>query len=190
MTRHAMKSERERREPKSNRGEPAASQVAYNDCYSCDAIHLAQQGCLVVAAEVMQHLRAHYYVDTRVRKGKGEATAADRIGDCLTRCRGEDGRGVESDGSESDARDTCGARGRQRNVAKACPDIKERRVPRKLRKVRRQFGHRALRAAKDEVGSPDVPHCPENESRVVVASIEQLCAVLARRCQEYSHAGV
>jgi hypothetical protein len=98
-----MKSQGKRREPKSERRQPASAQVAHDHAHTSDTVHLAQQIDRIIVSEMMEKLRAHHDVDASIGERKPQGIAADGAIDGLSARARQLLGGIETEGVKLDA---------------------------------------------------------------------------------------
>jgi hypothetical protein len=73
-----MKSQGKRSEPQAPGRDPTPPEVAHDDSYACDAIHLAEECQRLDAGKVMQDLGAHHDVDALIGERQSQRVTAYR----------------------------------------------------------------------------------------------------------------
>src|SRR5258706_9618853 len=181
-----MKSKGKRSEPKAGRRDPASPDVADDDAYSSDSIHLAQQRRCFFSREVMKYLRAHHDIDAVVRKRQMQRVGTNcEVHRTLAGLR-ELGGGIEPDRRQLYA---VAARFLSRstwNVAESGAHIEQRGVPWHLLQRVLQFVERGADSAVQRVGALHIGERSRGELGIDVRGVENLVAPFSRWRQKVS----
>src|ERR1700704_2675200 len=181
-----MKSKGKRSEPKAGRRDPASSDVADDDAYSSNPIHLAQQRRRFGSSEVMQNLRAHHDVDAVVGKRQVARVGTNREIHRTPAGLRELGGGIESDCRELYAVAARLLSRSARNVAESGAYIEQRGVAWHLLQRVLQFVERGADSAEPRVRARHIGERSRDEFGIDVRRVENLVAPFSRWRQKVS----